>query len=373
MVYDWGSRMQITEVRLQGFRNYASARIAPAPGLNVLVGENAAGKTNVLEAVFLCALGRSHRTPRDAELINTGADAAFVGLVLTTAGGTRDVAVRILRGDRKRISVDGTQLSRSGELMGCLNAVLFAPEDMALVKDGPGERRRFLDMELSQQKPAYYYQLQQYNLALRQRNALLRQAGRPPCSALEPWEEQLARLGASIMASRAELMTELAALAREKHLALSGGRETLSAAYRPGVVPNPSETAGDAILRRLISERERDFIRGSTGAGPHRDDMELLLDGADVRVFGSQGQQRTVVLSLKLSELEILRKARGEPPILLLDDVFSELDRERQRMLLKACTGCQTFITCTHLEEIGEAGAAGMRVYSVQSGAITEA
>lgn len=365
--------MQITEVRLQGFRNYASARIAPAPGLNVLVGENAAGKTNVLEAVFLCALGRSHRTPRDAELINVAADAALVGLVLTTSGGTRDVAVRILRGDKKRISVDGTQLSRSGELMGCLNAVLFAPEDMALVKDGPGERRRFLDMELSQQKPAYYYQLQQYNLALRQRNALLRQADRPPYSALEPWEEQLARLGASIMASRASLVTELAALAREKHLALSGGKETLSAAYRPSVVPDPSEAAGDAILRRLISERERDFARGSTGAGPHRDDMELLLDGADVRVFGSQGQQRTVVLSLKLSELEILRKARGEPPVLLLDDVFSELDRERQRMLLKACTGCQTFITCTHLEEIAEAGATGMRVYSVRSGAITEA
>ncbi len=365
--------MQITEVRLQGFRNYASARIAPAPGLNVLVGENAAGKTNVLEAVFLCALGRSHRTPRDAELINCCADAALVGLALTTTGGTRDVQVRLPRGERKRISVDGTQLSRSGELMGCLNAVLFAPEDMALVKDGPGERRRFLDMELSQQKPAYYYKLQQYNLALRQRNALLRQADRPPASALEPWEEQLARLGASIMASRASLVTELAALAREKHLALSGGKETLFAAYRPNVALEPDETAGDVILRRLIFERERDFIRGSTGAGPHRDDMELLLDGADVRVYGSQGQQRTVVLSLKLSELEILRRARGEPPVLLLDDVFSELDRERQRMLLAACQGCQTFITCTHLEEVAEAGAAGMRVYDVRGGGITEA
>lgn len=364
--------MRIRELRLQNYRNYASLALTPDEGLCVLTGDNAAGKTNVLEALFLCALGRSHRTTRDAELIRTGAEGAVVRLALDTRGGTREIACRIAPGERKRISIDGAQLSRSGELLGCLNVVMFAPEDLMLVKGGPAERRRFLDMEISQLKPAYYYTLQRYNAALKQRNALLKDPDTVYAGALEPWDEQLSRLGAAITMERAEFLEELSAIAANLHLSLSDHRETLLLSYQPNLPPAEPEALAGAMRERLYENVERDICRGSTSVGPHRDDVGMVLNGTDVRIYGSQGQQRTVVLSLKLSELEIVKKLRGETPVLLLDDVFSELDRRRQQMLLRAVQGCQTFLTCTHLEELTAAGVERMQVYSVSGGRVIE-
>lgn len=365
--------MQIESIRLNQFRNYADLQLTPAPGLNVLTGDNAAGKTNVLEAVFLCALGRSHRTPRDAELIRSAQPAGSVRIVLQTLGGTRAIECRLIQGERKKLILDGSPLARSGELLGCLNVVLFAPEDLELVKGSPAERRRFLDMEISQLKPAYYYALQRYAQALKQRNALLKEPSGDSLDMIELWDEQLSQLGAAITAARAQFAGRIAEIAHGLHLRLSGGRETLIVAYQPNAPDAPPGELAQALREQLAEHLERDLYRGSTSVGPHRDDVALVLDGQDVRAFGSQGQQRTVVLSLKLSELALLQQERGEAPVLLLDDVFSELDRSRQRTLLAAAEGCQTFLTCTHVEPLVHAGADEMQVYCVENGRIREA
>ena len=364
--------MKIRELRLVNFRNYSSLMLEPDEGLCVLTGDNAEGKTNVLESIFLCALGKSHRTPRDAELIRYGMDDASVNIVLDTRGGTRTISCRLFGKERKRFAIDGTTLSRSGELLGCLNVVMFAPEDLELVKGGPGERRRFMDMEISQLKPAYYYTLQRYNAALKQRNALLKETEHPDRDQIAVWDDQIAMLGSEIILERDEFVEQVAAIAADTHMTLSNGKEILELTYEPDVDPDDPEALTEEILRRLQQNLEKDIVRGYTSAGPHRDDIRMDLDGVDVRVYGSQGQQRTVVLSLKLAELEIIRSMRDETPVLLLDDVFSELDRNRQQLLLKAVDKCQTFLTCTHLEELVSAGVEQMQVYLVKDGTITE-
>lgn len=364
--------MRITGARLVNFRNYPSLSLRPDAGLCVLTGDNAAGKTNVLEALFLCSLGRSHRTVRDAEMIRTGEACGSVSVDIDARGGARRIECRLISGERKRLSIDGAALARSGELLGCLNVVLFAPEDLSLVKDGPGERRRFLDMAISQLRPSYYYTLQQYNAALKQRNALLKEAEGANYNALAPWDEQLAVLGASIMLARAELLERLTPIASSQHETLSDGLESLDVEYEPSVPLTGRTDLVSALFDALASGAERDYYRGYTATGPHRDDLKLSLDCTDVRVYGSQGQQRTAVLSLKLAQLEILRQEKEDAPVLLLDDVFSELDRRRQRMLLVAAQDCQTFLTCTHLEEVAAAGVERMQVYRVEDRRVTE-
>ena len=364
--------MRVTALRLVNFRNYPSLSLRPDAGLCVLTGENAAGKTNVLESLFLCSLGRSHRTLRDGELVRTGESAGSVAVDVDTRGGPRRIECRLFPNERKRFTIDGAGLSRSGELLGCLNVVMFAPEDLSLVKDGPAERRRFLDMAISQLRPSYYYTLQQYNNALKQRNALLKDPDGLDYDALACWDEQLANLGAVVVLARAELTARLGRIAAEQHETLSDGTETLLAAYAPDVSPDEPAALVRKLRLALSDSAERDIYRGSTSVGPHRDDLILTIDGADARMFGSQGQQRTTVLSLKLAQLEILRAEKGDAPVLLLDDVFSELDRRRQKMLLLAAQDCQTFLTCTHLEEVAAAGVEQMQVYQVAEHRVVE-
>ena len=364
--------MRVTGLRLVNFRNYPSLSLRPDAGLCVLTGENAAGKTNVLEALFLCSLGRSHRTVRDAEMIRAGEACGSVSVDVDTRGGPRRIECRLMAGERKRISIDNAALSRSGELLGCLNVVLFAPDELSLVKAGPGERRRFLDMAISQLRPSYYYTLQQYNAALKQRNALLKEAEGADYDALAPWDEQLSVLGASIMLARAEMLDALAPIAASQHETLSDGLESLEVEYEPSVPLTHRTDLPGALFAALAGGAERDYYRGYTAAGPHRDDLRLTLNGTDARVYGSQGQQRTAVLSLKLAQLEILRAEKEEAPVLLLDDVFSELDKRRQRMLLVAAQECQTFLTCTHLEEVTAAGVERMQTYLVENRRVVE-
>ncbi len=357
--------MRVTGLRLVNFRNYPSLTLRPDAGLCVLTGENAAGKTNVLESLFLCSLGRSHRTVRDGEMVRAGENFASVSVDVETRGGPRRIECKLSSGDRKKLTIDGAPLVRSGELLGCLNVVMFAPEDLALVKDGPGERRRFLDMAISQLRPSYYYTLQQYNNALKQRNALLKDSEAMDFDALACWDEQLSVLGAAIILSRAELVERLGLIAAEQHETLSDGAEALLVEYEPNVAPQASNDLVKTLRLALADTAERDMYRGSTSVGPHRDDIKLLINRTDVRIYGSQGQQRTTVLSLKLAQLEILREEKDDSPVLLLDDVFSELDRNRQKMLLIAAQDCQTFLTCTHLEEVAAAGVEQMQVYQV--------
>lgn len=346
----------------------------PASGVNVITGDNAQGKTNAIESIFLCALGRSHRTAREAELIQTGRDGALVHLELMNQTGAHTIEIRLYQDARRRISIDGLPCARSAELMGHLNVVMFSPEDLSLVKGGPAERRRFMDMELAQQRPAYYVALQRYASALKQRNALLKRGdGRT----LFMWDEQLSAEGARIMRARQAFVAVLGESASALHREVTGGAETLSVRYRPCVdldvdvgVPAAEETLADLLAAHLAAGAEEDLRRGFTGTGPHRDDLLFTLNGADARVFGSQGQQRTAALSLKLCEIGLFHEQTGELPVLLLDDVLSELDESRGRLLLKNLRQCQCFLTCTGLSSLERAGLNAYKVWHCVRGEI---
>ena len=347
----------ITAVRLYCFRSYTELRFEPAKGLNVIVGANAAGKTNILESVFLAALGRSHRTRRDAELINSLSDKAYAGIELVSATGKHSIELKLFSGAPKQVFIDGQRIRRMGELMGVLNAVMFSPEDLSLVKDSPETRRRFMDMELCQLRPAYFYRLQQYNAALKQRTALLKTSFpfEPNIELLDMWDDKLAELGGSVMLLRRDFLDRLSTAARDLNRSITGNSsvghepEELFTYYKPSV-PFEGDLARSALGDALCKARAEDIRRGCTTKGPHRDDIGILLNGRDVRVFGSQGQQRTAALSLKLSELALMRRIRGEAPVLLLDDVLSELDGDRQRELLSSAFDCQCFLTSTTLD-----------------------
>ena len=364
--------MRVTDVKLNRFRSYASLTLKAEPGLNVLTGPNGAGKTNILEALFLCAFGRSHRTPRDQELIRLNCDQGLVELDLMTNAGSRTIRAELYASDRKKLFIDGSPLARSGELMGCLNAVMFSPEDLTLVKGAPAERRRFLDMEISQLRPSYYYALQQYNTALKQRNNLLKDPSAAENEMLELWDEQLSKQGALIMRERAVFCRELREAAGALHRTMSGGEENLITEYEPDVQCEDEDGYREAIADALVGALDKDLFRGYTSAGPHRDDLKLTVNGLDARVYASQGQQRTAALSLKLSEIAVIERIRAEKPVLLLDDVFSELDANRQRLLLTAVSGCQCFITCTGVEELGPMGDQQMQLFSVRDGEVFE-
>ncbi len=366
--------MQVTRIRLHNFRSYEKLTLQPAPGLCVLVGENAAGKTNVLESMFLCAVGRSHRTRHDAELIRMGQPGALVGLDIEKRSGSHTIECRLRQDERRQLTIDGAALTRSGELLGCLNVVMFSPEDLKLVKQGPAERRRFMDMELSQLQPAYYYKLQRYNGALRQRNALLKDWAHCEKPVLEVFTQQLAQLGAAVIVERAAFLARIGVLAASAQHTLSDGREVLTLRYQPAL---PADTADlvTALYDQMMATAERDALRygGNTATGPHRDDFSLAIGGKDARIYASQGQQRTAALSLKLAQLKLMREERGDAPVLLLDDVLSELDEGRQRMLSDAMRGCQTFLTCTHLSGLAGCGLGGpgeQTVYRVKDGTV---
>ncbi|MBQ3141844.1 MAG: DNA replication/repair protein RecF [Clostridia bacterium] len=359
--------MHIRQIRLVQFRNYESLRLSPGKGLNVLVGSNAAGKTNLIEAIFLCSVGRSHRTRHDDELIQMGTSGGSVLLELENATGLHHIHCKLRENARKTYLIDNTQLTRSGELLGCLNVVLFAPEDLNLIKQGPSERRRFLDMQLSQLRPAYYYRLQQYNAALKQRNALLKSDQNAAFeSQLQIWDEQLAALGESIVRARAAFCDQLHTFSRELHTLFASGEE-LDVIYRPHTPVQ--ENLRDALYSALCAQRQKDILRGTTSVGPHRDDIAILVNGLDARTYASQGQQRTAALSVKLSQVSLVQKIKGETPVLLLDDVLSELDESRQKMLAFAMQNCQTFLTCTQLAGIS-AYEGDMQIFHVENGTI---
>ncbi len=361
--------MKITRAELTQFRSYEACEIAPCEGVNVLLGDNGQGKTNVLEALYLCCTGRSHRTRQDRELIRWGADFAAVRVEALRRDGTHQVEIALPALGRRRIKVSGQEISRSGELMGHVTGVLFSPEDLRTVKDGPAERRRFVDMALSQVKPAYYYALQRYARALKQRNEALKAiAARPELTpTLDAWDEQLAAAGVELVAHRRDYIQRLSDVAAAIHRDIADDRERLEIRYLPSV------SGGDdapAFLDALFAARETDARRLTTTVGAHRDDVQILVQGRDVRAYGSQGQQRTAALSMRLSELDVMREQLGEWPMLMLDDVMSELDPGRRRQLVGRLKGVQTFITCTDAADLAGAGVG--KAWRVADGKLTE-
>ena len=355
-----GGTMRVTSVRLRDFRNYEICEFEPCAGVTVLMGDNAQGKTNALEAIYLTCAGRSHRTRQDRELIRWGAEAASVRVRAERRDGSHEVEIVIPALGRRMIEIAGQKAARSGELMGHITGVLFSPEDLTMVKDGPSERRRFVDIALSQIRPAYYYALQRYARALRQRNELLKSQA---YAALDAFDEELARSGAEVMRNREWYIAKLSGAARATHARISGEKEVLALEYRPG--------ADGDMLQELRKSRASDMRRMTTTVGAHRDDMAILIDGRDARVYGSQGQQRTAALSLRLSELRVMRDASGEWPILMLDDVMSELDPARRRSLVTYLEDVQTIITCTDADDL--AGAVIGAAYRVEGAKLTGA
>ena len=349
--------MIVRRLTVQNYRNIASADIVPEAGVTVFAGDNAQGKTNLLEAIYLCCTGRSHRTARERELIRSGENVARVCVRADSRLGERTVEIALSTSERRRVKVDGAPIAKSGELMGCVTGVLFAPEGLRIVQDGPAERRRFIDMELSQLKPSYYYALQRYARALKQRGELLRAGAQGEL--LDAWDGQLVSAGREIIAARRDYIARLSAYASEIHASISGKREALDVQYAPS-------TEEERFADQLFAARESDLRRMITSVGPHRDDLRLLIGGEDARAFGSQGQQRTAAISLKLSELHVMRDETGEWPVLLLDDVMSELDPARREQLIRRLEGVQVVLTCTDASDL--AGAPIAKLYAIRAG-----
>ena len=348
--------MQITELTLRSYRSYETLHLAFDPGVQIFLGANAQGKTNIIEALYYAAFGRSHRTSSDAELIRVGADGAHIGLSFRRHDVPGELSFTFARGARRRITYAGESL-RQRDLVGILPMVLFSPEDLFLVKGAPALRRRYLDAELSQASPAYYGELLRYTRILKQRNAVLKDIRERLAAPddLPPWDAQLAKSAAYIVTRRIAAVAQLGALSARVQAVLAAGEE-LALAYEiagAGAEDFAEDDMTESLHvwynKMLCEGRARDIARAATGVGPHLDDLVLRVGGMSLRSYGSQGQQRTGALALKLAELFYLQENIGEAPILLLDDVMSELDVDRRRALLDFIRHehIQTFITAT--------------------------
>jgi DNA replication and repair protein RecF len=355
--------MIIKSIELCNFRNYERETFEFHEGTNVLYGDNAQGKTNVLEAIYVGGTTKSHKGSKDVEMIRKNQKEAHLRYFIEKRNRISKVEVHMRKGSSKGIAIDGLPIKSSSELLGLSNIVFFSPEDLSIIKDGPEERRRFIDMELCQLNKAYLFYLTQYKKVLKQRNALLKQIKENENlkSTLEIWNSQLVEHGKKIIEIRNQFILELNEIMQRKHNSLTGGKEEVTVTYHPNCRQEEFEN-------RLFMEGERDIYLGTTTIGPHRDDMAFITEEKDLRKYGSQGQKRTAALSLKMAEIEIVEKTIGEKPILLLDDVLSELDRNRQNYLLENIKGIQTIITCTGLEEFVQNGINIDRTFEIIKG-----
>lgn len=341
--------MYIESLKLNNFRNYEDLSVAFAPGINVFYGDNAQGKTNLLEALYLCATSKSHRRSRDGEIIRFGQEEAHIRMMLDKKGAKRRIDMHLRKSKAKGVAIDGVPIRKAAELLGLAGMVVFSPEDLSIIKRGPKERRRFLDALISQLDPYYLHALTAYQKILAQRNRLLKDLSfnRSLESTLDVWDEQMVRYGEILIQKRAETVQSLQEIAQEVHGDLTEHSESLRLEYEPDV------QAGD-FLDTLGACRERDKKFRLTTSGPHRDDLRVATEEIDIRQFGSQGQQRSAALTLKLSEIRMIESHSGEKPVLLLDDVLSELDEHRQNALLNIIGDGQTFITCTGMDDLVE-------------------
>lgn len=357
--------MQINSVEICDFRNYEKARLDFHENTNVLYGDNAQGKTNILESVFVCGTTKSHKGSKDRELIRIGQDEAHIRLFLTKKGISHKIDMHLRKNKSKGIAIDGIPIRRSSELIGLVNMIFFSPEDLRIIKNGPAERRRFLNLELCQLDKMYLYNLGEYNKTLNQRNKLLKQIYFQPSlqETLEIWNAQLIEFGKKIIHRRKEFVVQLEDIVYQINQKLTGGMEQLRVRYEPDAEEEDFESKLTACL-------QKDLKSLTTNVGPHRDDLNFMNGDIDLRKFGSQGQQRTCALSLKLAEIELVKQLIGDEPILLLDDVLSELDRNRQNYLLDCIHDIQTIVTCTGLEEFIDSRLTLDKVFRIENGTV---
>lgn len=338
--------MILKSVALSHFRNYDDLYMEFDRGTNILYGDNAQGKTNVLESIYVSGTTKSHKGSKDRELIQFGQDESHIRTVVEKGGLDYQIDMHLKKNKSKGIAINRIPIKKASELFGILNIVFFSPEDLNIIKNGPSERRRFLDVELCQLDKIYLYNLTKYNKILNQRNRLLKDISFKPelLDTLAVWDMQLVEYGKKIIQTRKMFVEELNEIVYEIHKNISGNKEELILKYEPDVIAEDMELE----LQRC---KEKDLKFGQTSVGPHRDDLCFLIQEIDVRKYGSQGQQRSCALSLKLSEIELVKKSIKETPILILDDVLSELDSNRQNFLLNSIHDIQTIITCTGLDE----------------------
>lgn len=376
--------MYLTHLSLRHFRNYGEQQIDFSAAKTILVGENAQGKSNLLEAVELLATLKSHRTSRDRDLVQQDQPVAQISASVRRELGLADISLVLRQAGRRTAILNGEKLRRQLDFLGTLNAVQFSSLDLDLVRGGPGERRDWLDTLLIQLEPIYAHILSQYNQVLKQRNALIKQSygddsgeSGPAIDATEfaLWDAQLAALGTRVIRRRARAIARLAPIAHQWHQAISGQREDLQIHYQPNVPlieDDPAVIQGsflEKIQQRAIAEQHQ----RTTLVGPHRDDIEFAINDTPSRQYGSQGQQRTLVLALKLAELHLIDEVIGEPPLLLLDDVLAELDLSRQNQLLEAIQDrFQTIITTTHLGAFGSQWMTSSQILTVEAGRIVD-
>lgn len=347
--------MYIDRIFLKNYRNYSFLEASFNNGFNIIYGNNAQGKTNILEAIYLCTTGRSHRTNKDNELIRYGDEKYFVK-VLFGREERKDNSIEINYSikEKKSILINDVPIKKIGNLMGQLNSVMFSPEDLQIIKEGPSERRRFIDIALSQLKPSYFYNLQQYIKILNQRNYLLKEIflRKENANTLDIWNQSLAETGSKIIIERLKFIEDLYKIADKYHSNITNSKEKLEIKYISSIkFEMGNNNIKNIFIKKLEEEKSKEIQKGTTIVGPQRDDMDVMVNGISLKHYGSQGQQRTAILSLKLSELEIVKKSSGEYPILLLDDVMSELDSKRREYLIENIKNIQTFITCTDKNE----------------------
>lgn len=365
--------MYVKSLEVVSFRNYSRAVVELSKYLNIFVGENAQGKTNMAEAVYYLGNLNSHRAVKNKDLIKWGSDKAYIKAFVEKNEGEYKIEHLISAQEKKSVRINGVNITKMSQALGCVYTVMFSPEDLKLVKEGPAYRRKFIDNELNQIRPRYHHVLLQYNRVLNQRNILLKSISRSPSmkTMAEVYAEQLAELGSFIVDARVQFIKKLSVISKLMHRKITEGKEELEIEYQCLL---GSELDRASVKRKLlnyyINNLDDDVRRGYTQMGPHRDDMKIVINGIDVRSFGSQGQQRTCALSLKLSEIDIIKSDTGEYPILILDDVMSELDSKRQKYLLKAITHLQSIITCTGISDIEQFYSSEKKVFKVENGII---
>ncbi|MCT4612967.1 MAG: DNA replication/repair protein RecF [Clostridia bacterium] len=339
--------MHINNLILKNFRSYENLNIKLNDRLNIFVGNNAMGKTNILESIYLCATGKSHRTNYDKEMISWNENESHIQLNFEKDNREERINLNLRKNYKKGAAINGIVITKIADLIGNLNVVIFSPEDLRLIKDGPGGRRKYINTEISQISKIYFYNLNKYNKILKQRNNLLKRMNYKDYDrdSLEVWNVQLIEEGKKIIDLREEYINKLKVIVKDVYKNISGDKEEIELDYEKSTTTEKFEIN----LNRNI---EKDIRQGYSSVGPHLDDIVIKINNVDIRKYGSQGQQRTAALSLKFAEIELIKKELNEVPILLLDDVFSELDRNRQKYLLKYIEEVQTILTCTGVEDI---------------------
>lgn len=338
--------MKIQSLELKDFRNYSQLKLQFDERTNIFYGDNAQGKTNILEALYLSGTTKSHKGSKDRDMILFGKEEAHIRTMIKKGEMDYRVDIHLKKNRAKGIAINGFPIKKAAELFGIVNFVFFSPEDLGIIKEGPGERRRFLDLELCQLDKVYLHHLTNYHRAVLQRNKLLKDLSfqRDLEETLDVWDLQMAAYGKKVIEGRENFVRQLNEIIHKIHGNLSGGKENLQIFYEKSV-------SAEEFLENLKRNRDRDIKWKTSSIGPHRDDLIFYVDSVDIRKYGSQGQQRTAALSLKLSEIELVKKVICDTPVLLLDDVLSELDHNRQNYLLNSIHDIQTMITCTGLDE----------------------